>query len=976
MTSQEKMQALEKHLSGLGTRVELGANQPIRLDREESVFLVIKGKMDIFSVPLGKDGQHGARSFLCRLETGQLLFGLPDGEPGRALGFLAVPGQNSELIRIDLPDVKTAASDQLHVHQLSTLIDGWVTRLSHAISRNLPAPKTYAEPELGKTVDLDEGLSIHSSGRLVWALVEAGALKFLGREDLPAVEPGRRVPVSEHAWACTEGRCSLSTATTEELLVAGHDLWSALESFHRLVEQAVQTDLLRAREAEAQDFGAHRDAEKRFTDATIGRLASVLTGEVDQPREVAEDQLMAACRLVGEAGGIRVVAPTRTTTGSVEEDPLRSIAGASGFRTREVLLTEPWWRRDNGPLLGFMEEDERAVALLPFRAGRYLLVDPTQTGRIPVDEATARKLKPFALMFYAPFPDRPLTRRDVLKFGLRFARKDLRMMVLMGICAGLVSVLVPIVTQFLYDDVIPGENRFQLMQVAGALVIAAIVSGMFLIVQALAQLRIDGWMGVTIQAAIWDRLLKLPVAFYRQFSAGDLVNRALGINQIQRLLSGAAVSTLISAVFALFNLAVMFWYSWRLALVATVVVVVAVGLAALAFGIQLRYQRPLFRLLGSIQGLVFQFIVGISKLRVSAAENRALYVWADKFAQQKKLGFKTRNVTNMAVVFSTILPLMGMLAVFAWFSLSHNPSLDALSTGSFLAFHAAFATVLAAICHSVLFLFPVLAVVPLYERTEPILKAAPEVHTGRTVTRELSGHIEISHVSFRYTLDGPLVLNDVSLEISPGEFVALVGPSGSGKSTLYRLLLGFESPESGSIYFDGHDLTSLDIQSVRRQMGVVIQNGRLITGTILSNIVGAAKLTLDDAWEAARQCALEDDIKAMPMGMFTVIGEGGSGFSGGQRQRILIARAIASKPGILLFDEATSALDNETQAAVSRSLERLRATRVVIAHRLSTIKNADRICVLHDGRIQETGTYEELTARKGEFARLAKRQIV
>ncbi|MFC1833447.1 ATP-binding cassette domain-containing protein [Thermodesulfobacteriota bacterium] len=505
-----------------------------------------------------------------------------------------------------------------------------------------------------------------------------------------------------------------------------------------------------------------------------------------------------------------------------------------------------------------------------------------------------------------------------------------------------------------------------------ALLIAALVSGMFLVVQALAQLRIDGWMG----AAIWDRLLKLPVKFFRAFSAGDLVNRAMGINQIQRLLSGAAVSTMVSAVFAVFNLAMMFWFSRQLALVGLIIVSVSLIIAAVAFTVQMRYQRPLYRILGDIQGLVFQMILGISKLRISAAENRAFYLWADKFSAQKRLDFKTQNVTNAVTVFSTILPLAGTLAVFGYFAVSGNPALKTLSTGSFLAFQAAYLAVLAAISHSLSFLFPVLAVVPLYERTEPILVAVPEVDSGSRGVLELRGHIEVSHVSFRYIPNGPLVLKDVSFEVTPGEFVAIVGPSGSGKSTLYRLLLGFETPESGAVYFDGHDLSSLDVRSVRRQMGVVIQNGKLITGTILSNIVGTAKLTIDDAWEAARQCALEDDIKAMPMGMHTIIGEGGSGFSGGQRQRILIARAIVSKPGILLFDEATSALDNESQAAVSRSLERLQATRLVIAHRLSTIKNADRILVVSDGHLVESGSYAELMAQGGEFAALAERQLV
>ncbi len=265
--------------------------------------------------------------------------------------------------------------------------------------------------------------------------------------------------------------------------------------------------------------------------------------------------------------------------------------------------------------------------------------------------------------------------------------------------------------------------------------------------------------------------------------------------------------------------------------------------------------------------------------------------------------------------------------------------------------------------------------VPVYERLEPILETVPEVDESKSEPGELAGEIEFSHVSFRYQEDGPLILDGVSFRAGPGEFIALVGPSGAGKSTCLRLILGFEKPTVGSIYFDGQDLSGLAVQSVRRQIGVVLQSGRPMAGSIFSNIMGSANLGVDAAWEAARMAGLEEDIKAMPMGMHTVISEGAETFSGGQKQRILIARAIVHRPRIILFDEATSALDNRTQEIVSRSLEGLKATRIVIAHRLSTIQNADRIYVIDDGRVVEEGTYGDLLRNNGPFAHLAERQI-
>jgi ATP-binding cassette subfamily C protein len=304
-----------------------------------------------------------------------------------------------------------------------------------------------------------------------------------------------------------------------------------------------------------------------------------------------------------------------------------------------------------------------------------------------------------------------------------------------------------------------------------------------------------------------------------------------------------------------------------------------------------------------------------------------------------------------------------------------QPGMKPFTTGEFLAFLAAFTQFLTATLLMSSSVVSVLNIVPLYERAQPIFHTLPEVSAAKSTPGDLRGDIEISHVTFRYKPNTPPILRDISVSVQTGRFVAFVGPSGSGKSTLFRLLLGFETPESGAIYYDGQDLAGLDIQEVRRQMGVVLQNGRLVNADIFTNIVGSAPLTMEDAWEAVRLAGMEPDIRQMPMGMHTVIGEGGGSLSGGQRQRLMIARAIVGKPRVILFDEATSALDNETQSCVSRSLEKLQATRIVIAHRLSTVMNADCIYVMDKGVVVQSGTFTELMAQGGLFHELAKRQL-
>lgn len=383
---------------------------------------------------------------------------------------------------------------------------------------------------------------------------------------------------------------------------------------------------------------------------------------------------------------------------------------------------------------------------------------------------------------------------------------------------------------------------------------------------------------------------------------------------------------------------------------------------------------------GETAGQVLQIFNGLSKFRMQGAEAQAFYLWSRKFGEQWKWNRDFRWKSNWLELVNTLQPVLLTMLLF-WLTMHWLESGTAgtktvfITLPQFMAFHAALTgfnvTVTGLISQSAI----LLDIVPQMERLRPILETKPEVTEDKAEVGELIGRIELSNVSFRYSSDLPPVLRNVSMNVRPGQFVAIVGSSGSGKSTLLRLLLGFEKPETGSIYYDGQDLAEVNVASVRAQMGVVLQNGQLMAGDILSNIIGSLPLTIDDAWQAAEMVGLAEDIRAMPMGMHTMISEGASNISGGQRQRILIARAIVHRPRIIMFDEATSALDNKTQRMVTESLDRLNATRIVVAHRLSTVINADVIYVLDKGEIVESGTYAELMAKNGLFAALAHRQM-
>ena len=417
----------------------------------------------------------------------------------------------------------------------------------------------------------------------------------------------------------------------------------------------------------------------------------------------------------------------------------------------------------------------------------------------------------------------------------------------------------------------------------------------------------------------------------------------------------------------------MYIYSPVLSIAGTLLLFVLLIIVIGGNYLQNRIQKRALHLDGQVSGLVMQLLVGIAKIRIANAEPRAFGEWASTYADQRRETFKARSIANGLTIFYAMYTAFSSLLFFYLISFVLA---EPIPLASFLAFSVAYGQVLAATMAMAGAVTGSMVTLALYDRMKPIFEAVPEIDEAREHPGVLGGAIEVSHASFGYAPDIPDAVKDVSIEVMPGEFVALVGGSGAGKSTLLRLILGFETPRSGAVFFDGKDLAKIDVSVVRQQLGVVMQNGGLTPSSILENIVGSSPLTLDDAWEAARNAGMEDDIRDMPMGLQTIVSEGGGNLSGGQQQRLMIARALASKPPILLFDEATSALDNVTQAIVTESLDRLKLTRLVVAHRLSTIEKADRIYVMHKGEVVEQGTFSELMAADGYFKALATRQIV
>jgi len=608
-------------------------------------------------------------------------------------------------------------------------------------------------------------------------------------------------------------------------------------------------------------------------------------------------------------------------------------------------------------------------------AGGYVMMDPETGERLRVSAAVAATLSPLAYTFYRPFPNGELRLRDLARMLGSEVGGDLQRVLGYVGAGALLGLSLPIVTGILFNQVIPSAAMSNAVTLFATLLAVAGATALVDVGRAFALIRVETRSTLTIQAAMVDRLLALPPQFFREYPVGDLAMRAEAVSTAREALTGAAVTSLFGVALVFSSLGLMLWYSAPLALLAVAVLAVSALVTAAAGLYALPHERRRQSLLGGLHTLVFELLSGIAKLHVAAAERRMFALWGTQFRALKIAAFKVGTASAALTVFNGVLPVVAAAGVFLVASkMLLTPG--GIRPGDFIAFNAAFGGALAAGIGVSTTLVSLLNLLPLFERAAPILETPPEVDDAKPDPGGLSGRIEVAQLTFGYIAGAPPILDDISFQVRPGEFIAFVGPSGSGKSTILRLLLGFERPARGAVYYDGHDLASVDVGAIRRQCAVVLQHSKLLAGDIFTNIVGASPLTHEDAWRAAELAGLADDIRAMPMGMFTVISEGGSTLSGGQRQRLLIARALVRNPRVVLFDEATSALDNRSQEVVTQSLEGMDATRIVIAHRLTTVQRADRIFVMERGRIVQQGSYGELVSAPGLFQDLARRQLV
>jgi len=926
---------------GLKGAIAIGSGAPVNLPAGSHIWQVNGGIAEVYLQTAT------SRTLLATVKEEGHVFSLPD-MPDVAFSVTGTSG--AELIPTRITEAIREDGDE-HGKTLSASVDHWVTSIATLVTSKPDEETANKSWAVNDTGDGRAGERVMSTQGVLWHLISYGQMvQITGRR--PDMRGPLALPITGGLWTQLIEDQDISIFSTQQMLQAGR-LVQSLAQFNGMLPP-----LLAA---------VHKEQEQ----TALGRLSGIkadIAGS-DNANSTGLDAAVDAVKVTAESMGVELKSRLRARVGDFSEIPV--LIRRTGLLGRKITMTDRWWRHNQGPLI-LMDETTGQITSLQWRKGAYARVTSREGAHGRVTRRNAGHFGTQAYAIHAPLPSNVTSLMSLAQHLLPAVARDGIWAILAGAGMGVAGVLVPMATGWVFSDIVPSKLPGLLAAVGLALVAAALFSLLFSAARTMALQRIAGRTGIDLTAAVANKVLRLPVSFFKDYSAGDLNQRIDAIDQMRQLITSVMISALITLTFSFLYLGLLFAFDAWLALLSLGLVLIYVVAIAVARAVQINHIRKAAVQKGKFAGTTYETLAGITKLRVAAAESRAMDRWFEQYQVKRKTLGKIGRISNHFDAFSDAFQTITLLCIFAAAAVFVQQDVPA---GLFIGFLVAFGSFQGAFtgfCDSFLSL---IAATPMADRARPILESESENTTDRADPGRLISGIEVSGLVFAYGKGGPPVLNGIDLTIKAGEHVAIVGGSGSGKSTLFRLLLGFEEPDRGSITYDGQDLAKLDLSRVRSQIGVVMQTSNLFAGSIFENIRGASDAGLDACLTAAEAAGLADDLALFPMGLHTPIVEGARTLSGGQKQRILIARALAGKPAILFFDEATSALDNATQSVVTKTLDNLGTMRITVAHRLSTVRNADRICVLGEGRILESGSFDELMARDGPFAALARRQL-
>ena len=959
--------ALAAFFAARGELRAVAGNRPIQLNDPDLVWFVEEGAIDILATELADGRMEAPYRHIARLEKGRLAFGVVDSGHSMLLvakGVQATSLRCLPLERVLEETVGASEASGIAAPAVIAQLDAWIEDLAHAVATEVESPPRI-EVRLGPGSEAERGVSAAERG-VVWLSAARLEATFLDVIDSRSGSPGL-TPVTRDSWIELHATSGVACRSSRELGVQVL-LGAGLPEFHRLAlgAESIRRRLLLVDDANLQM--AQADLRRREKSQVRRDLADLLDFRTQSKGHTALDK---ALRIIGAREGLEILTPA--VSGETQAS-LDDYCEASGLRRRDVRLTaeDRWWLGDSGAMLAFRRDYDQPVVLLPGLFGRYRVMDPETGEAEPASARSGAELRDACLLYPALSTHGPASMGALLRVGVAPMTADILRLTTFGLGAGLLALAPAIAVNLLVDHVIPAGEPIVVLQFSAVLTGVALTAALARVLRGMALMRLEGRLAARVGAAVQDRLLRMRLRFFRRFNAGELAARSMVFQDIRDNVAGVTVDAALSTLFALPALGMMFLYDAALGWTGTALTLVVLAVTARYCGRLVEHQRHYLRSSRQLLGELHQFLSGIAKLRTTGAEDMAFAAWARCYREQKHDEIRQAALNEWIVAIVAAVPFLGSAALF---SAVVAQGADGLATADFLAVHTA-----------AMFLFMTLVMLgnsarslafvkPACEQVRPILAAETDVGAAPGRGRKtLHGEILLDKVSFSYS-ENTTTLRDVSIHAKPGEFIAIVGESGAGKSTLFRLALGLEKPSAGAVYFDGQSLDQFDIVAVRRQIGVVLQDVLLQSGTILDNIIGHdTELNDADAWRAARLAGVDEDIRAMPMGLHTAVDENSATFSGGQSQRIRIAAALIRNPRIILLDEPTSWLDTRSQTRTMRAIEESTSTRLVVAHRPSTIRRANRIYVLQGGQVSQVGSYDELVAEEGLFRELVQRQ--
>lgn len=955
-----------KKMISIGKRQELRPGGRFSLTEPDIFWFIQGGCVDIF---LTTDNQNTLH-FFYRIPAGHIFIG-NDATLKEQWSLIGRICSNAVVYKIPTHALSSIIADDQAT--LSELIDEFIIKITKPNIKST-VPKLSVDISEFTNISCQANTNLYSLKGVRWIQNQTSNSWFIGDQGLSHVAGSEHFPLTMNSWYQLENASEILITTTGQLLAKNH-LWDAIQTYLQLLLNLrlihIDNEILYNN---VILFDRISNNQASIRDSINKLKESYDQSSVAYEYHKTDNDEYNSCQLVAEYLGIQLKPLSADYQYNERLKSFKKILAISKIFYRKIKLKDNWYKHDYGPLIAFTK-DNLSAAILPTNNKEYFAYDKNHPKGVKVTAEIARNFSPYAYQIYPNFSGKTFSPFDMLTYNFKRIASKIPTLLICCIITSSLGILVPVISSYIFDNIITSSDKYQLLQISLVLLATTFSVGLFEITKHYVLLNIESQLDCDTHGIFWDRIFKLPLDFFRKYSSGELVSRISNLINIRLQLGGASIIAILNALFSISSILVLLYYQFYLALFVLFFILMYLVISLYLINLAIKYEMKSVAINARIFGLLSELIVGISKVRMCGAEFRAFNNWVKMFSTNQRVVRKAQKILVVFNSFAEVMPLAIISSMYIGISLffTHNQQ---FSTGNFMAFNIALGQIVMMLYSIITEINRLIKVVPMYSKAKDFIESPVEIAMSAKDPQPVFGEIELNHISFKHQNSEVYTLRDVHLHIQPGDYIAIAGQSGEGKSTIIKLLLGFDKPTTGRIYYDNRDLADLDVGLLRQEIGVVLQHDQLMPGDIFRNISGMTDITIDEAWHIAEMCGIASDINAMPMKMNTMISTEGSGLSGGQRQRILIARAIARNPKILILDEATRALDNISQKIVTQSLAKMSMTRIVVAHRLSTLKQVNKILVLHDGLIAEIGTYEELIDTKGIFYQLVQKQML